>query len=132
MLVACCCIDHPCSATLSVMQHYKQGEGNVQGSMHVRFLDWAEAVAAEELPAREGMSSSNSKSDAVISQAAADSLSQTQTIAPRVQFDETFDVIIGTDIMYEVSWTQPIFLMQQQQHSASLEHRLLWDLRLRS
>ena len=105
MLVACCCIDHPCSAMLFVTQHHKQGEGDVQGNMHVRFLDWAEAVAAEELLARQGTSSSNSKSDAATSQAAADSLSQTQTIAPRVQSDEVFDVIIGTDIMYEVSWT---------------------------
>ena len=87
----------------------------MQGNMHVRFLDWAEAVAAEEVSAGQGKSSSNSKSDAVTSQAAADSLSQTQTIAPHVQTDETFDVIIGTDIMYEVSWTPATFLRQQQQ-----------------
>ena len=90
--------------------------------MHVRFLDWAEAVAAEELPAGQGMSSS--KSDAVTSQAAADSLSQAQTIAPHVQSDETFDVIIGTDIMYEVSWTHMIFLMQLQQQL----HSALWNI----
>lgn len=124
MPTACCCIDHPCSATLSVMQHHKQSEGDVQGNMHVRFLDWAEAVAAEQLSARQGISSSNSKLDAVASQAAADSPSQTQTIAPHVQSDETFDVIIGTDIMYEVSWRHMIFLMQLQQQL----HSALWNI----
>ena len=44
---------------------------------------------------------------AAANHAAADSSSQQQatTIAPHVQSDETFDVIIGTDIMYEVNPT---------------------------
>ncbi|KAA6419328.1 MAG: hypothetical protein FRX49_10727 [Trebouxia sp. A1-2] len=72
------------------------------GNMHVRYLDWAEAMAMEVAQTAQNKDSSNVVA-AAANHAAADSSSQQQakTIAPHVQADETFDVIIGTDIMYE-------------------------------
>ena len=78
----------------------------MQGNMHVRYLDWAEAIAMEGAQTAQNTDSSNVVA-AAANHAAADSSSQQQAkpIAPHVQSDETFDVIIGTDIMYEVSAT---------------------------
>jgi len=77
----------------------------MQGNMHVRYLDWAEAIAMEGAQTAQNTDSSNAA--AAANQAAADNGCQQQakTIAPHVQSDETFDVIIGTDIMYEVNPT---------------------------
>ena len=74
--------------------------------MHVRYLDWAEAIAMEGAQTAQNTDSRNLVA-AAANHAAADSSSQQQakTIAPHVQSDETFDVIIGTDIMYEVNAT---------------------------
>ena len=78
----------------------------MQGNMHVRYLDWAEATAMEGAQTAQNTDSSNIVA-AAANHAAADSSSQQQakTVAPHVQSDETFDVIIGTDIMYEVNRT---------------------------
>jgi len=77
----------------------------MQGNMHVRYLDWAEAIAMEGAQTAQNTDSSNAA--AAANQAAADNGCQQQakTIAPHVQSDETFNVIIGTDIVYEVNAT---------------------------
>lgn len=77
----------------------------MQGNMHVRYLDWAEATAMEG--AQTAPHPDSSSVAAAANHAAAESSNQQQakTIAPHVQSDETFDVIIGTDIMYEVNPT---------------------------
>ena len=84
----------------------KTSSGSMQGNMHVRYLDWAEAIAMEGAQTAQNTDSRNLVA-AAANHAAADSSSQQQAkmIAPHVQSDETFDVIIGTDIMYEVNPT---------------------------
>ncbi len=77
----------------------------MQDNMHVRYLDWAEAIAVEGAQTAQHTDSSNVVAAANDAAAESSSQQQAKTIAPHVQSDETFDVIIGTDIMYEVSAT---------------------------
>lgn len=74
--------------------------------MCVRFLDWAEAVAAENTAA---------------SQPGSVGHDQAHAIAPGVLCVEKFDVIIGTDILYEVS------LAMQLDIVLLLDSVCIWD-----
>ena len=85
-----------------------------QGTMLVRHLDWQESVAAEQ--SQQATATNNSSGGVDETQLAADQAhtqtqtqtrtqTQTQTLAPQVALDAQFDVVIGTDIMYEVSST---------------------------
>ena len=71
----------------------------MQDNMQVRYLDWAESLTHQQKHAAmpdESSSSANQKAERLQAQSAA------QSPAPHVPFDKTFDVIVGTDILYEV------------------------------
>lgn len=81
------------------------GSCYVQDNMRVRFLDWAEAVAAEVRQAAKHTSTGSGSSEAVCAETTIAGQSKTQAMVPNMHLDETFDVVIGTDILYEVSST---------------------------
>ena len=74
----------------------------VQDNMQVRYLDWSEAVAPEQthtdLPCQsaDAASQASDKADRLQDQ------STTQMPAPHVASHQIYDVIIGSDILYEV------------------------------
>ncbi|KAL0036907.1 hypothetical protein WJX77_004594 [Trebouxia sp. C0004] len=85
------------------------------GNMHVRYLDWAEAIAME---GPQTAPDTDSSSVAAANQAADSRCQQpAKTIAPHVQSDETFDVIIGTDIMYEAPHSSLVAAVLRQRLS---------------
>ena len=76
--------------------------------MQVRFLDWAEAAAAESSQAVKGPGSTA----AAPGGATSTKEGQRQAVAPHVQSDELFEVIIGTDILYEVNSPWVLYIHQ--------------------
>ena len=74
----------------------------MQDNMQVRYLDWAESLACEQTPAEMPNKFSSGANQASEHAERLQDQSATQSPAPHVPSDRTFDVIIGTDILYEV------------------------------
>ena len=94
-----------------------------QGNMLVRHLSWQESVAAEQAHLLSSThNSSSSNSDGKAKQAG--HVSQTPTnlaSAPHVALNDEFDVVIGTDILYEVRQVHSYGSLQVQDVDTHIE-----------
>lgn len=69
--------------------------------MHVRHLDWEESLAAEQAQQSEVMSDTD-QADTGNKPGALSQVGPDASLAPHVAIEDKFEVIIGTDILYEV------------------------------
>lgn len=93
--------------------------------MLVRHLDWQESLAAEQDHSLSStrISSSSRDNDSEVKQT--DDARQTQTdlaSAPKVALDDKFDIVIGTDILYEVRQLLDHDSLQDGDHETLLSH----------
>lgn len=90
------------------------------GNVEIRFVDWRDSVAALKGDgAAEGTAHSEGKASAIkLSHYALDGPS-TRSAAPGLGLEERFDVIIGTDVLYEWSMAESV--------AAVIAHRLRPD-----
>lgn len=72
-----------------------------QGNMHVRHLDWEEALAAEESQ-QSKLTPSTHQEVAGSQPGCSNQAGPDASLAPHVAVEDKFEVIIGTDILYEV------------------------------
>ena len=81
-----------------------------QGNVHVRHLDWEESIAAgrlQQAPQVGDTTNSSTSTDNLQDQPDAPRQEEAAS-APCVALGEKFEVVIGTDILYEVK-TLPVW-----------------------
>lgn len=95
-----------------------------QGNVHVRHLDWEESIMAGRLQqaAQSGDTTNTSTSTGSLQNQPGMPSQEQASSAPCVALEEKFEVVIGTDILYEVGPSRSVVVLSQRSSRTHLHY----------